>query len=161
MAGKQRPTIVYAGVALALAFWLIETFLHYWIFDSGAALEWWPHDKNELWMRCLIFILLVTFSFYAQYVASKKIKIEQEKFSTFKATMNTVMDIEGNFLNNLSLYTLEIEDSHTLSKQSMQEIQDLIRNTHQRLNVLATAREIEEEIVAGSIPVVRVNNSSE
>jgi hypothetical protein len=154
---RQRPTLIYAGISVALLFWLLETLLHYWIFDPDHGLEWWPHDQNEIWMRSLIFLLLIGFSIYGNYVSTKKIKIEQEKFATFKATMNTVMDIEGNFLNNLALFQMELEDTHTLSEKSMDEIEYLIRNTHERLNVLASAREIKQDIVAGTIPIIQVN----
>lgn len=152
---NRQPTIIYAGIIISIAFWLIETSLHFWWFEPEKGFELWPSESNEQWMRCFILLLLIGFSIYAQYVQWRAVKIEQEKLATFKATMNTVMDIEGNFLNNLTLYQMELEDTQSLSPQSIAEIQQLINKTHERLRELAETVVIEEELVAGTFAIIK------
>lgn len=152
---RQTPTLVIAGIVLAAFFWVAETILHYLLFEPQHGFELWPRDANELWMRSFIFVLLVLFSVYAQIVTNRRLRVEREKLITFKATMNTVMDIEGNFLNNLTLFQMELEETHSLSDASILRLQELIRNTHGRLQDVANIEKFSEEFINGNIPVIR------
>ena len=78
----------------------------------------------------------------------KDAEIQEQKLRTLKATMRTVQDITGNFLNSLQYFTLEIENSKTLSPKSAKKLDDLIRDTAKRINALGNLEEIREKKMA-------------
>ncbi len=71
------PNLVWLGLALAVAYWLTESLLHTFVFDSGplAVTMLAAHDPNELWMRVLISAMFVAFGF----VADRSIQAERRQ----------------------------------------------------------------------------------
>lgn len=85
-----------------------------------------------------------------QYLQSvKDVEIREEKLRVLKATMLTVQDITGNFLNSLHFFKLEIEKNKTLTPESVTRLDELISDTSQRLNKLGNLAEIREKKMAG------------
>ncbi|PSJ17776.1 hypothetical protein C7H79_06500 [Nitrosomonas supralitoralis] len=78
-------------------------------------------------------------------------EIQQEKLKMLKATMRTVHDIIGNFLNNLHFFKLEIDRNSTLSAESIKKLDQLTQETTQRLDKLASVDEIREKKMAGDM----------
>ena len=87
----------------------------------------------------------------ANLQSTKNAEIQEEKLRTLKATMRTVQDITGNFLNSLQYFTLEIENSKTLSQKSAKKLDNLIHDTAERINVLGNLEEIREKKMAGDM----------
>lgn len=90
----------------------------------------------------------------AQLINLKSLKdaeIEAEKLRILKATMRTVQDITGNFLNSLQYFTFEIENSKTLSPKSAKKLDELIHDTAERINALGNLEEIREKKMAGDM----------
>lgn len=83
--------------------------------------------------------------------SAKDAEIQAEKLRTLKATMRTVQDITGNFLNNLQYFTLEIEKNKTLSPESVRKLHELIHDTAERLNKLGNLEEIREKKMHGDM----------
>ncbi|WP_293007119.1 hypothetical protein [Nitrosomonas sp.] len=81
----------------------------------------------------------------------REAEIQQEKLKMLKATMRTVQDITGNFLNNLHFFKLEINRSNTLSPGSMKKLDQVTQETTLRLNKLADLDEIREKKMAGDM----------
>ncbi|MBY0474750.1 MAG: hypothetical protein K2Q13_06790 [Nitrosomonas sp.] len=81
----------------------------------------------------------------------REAEIQQEKLKMLKATMRTVQDITGNFLNNLHFFKLEINRNDTLSPESMKKLDQVIQETTLRLNKLADLDEIREKKMAGDM----------
>lgn len=82
--------------------------------------------------------------------ACKELEIQQERLQLFKATMRTVHDIVGNFLNSLQFFMLEAEQKNMLSLDARHEIEALIRVTSARLEELsALDTPVEKEVGAG------------
>lgn len=53
------------GLGFGAAYWLLETFIHSFVFHDGSLLYCFrPSDFNELWMRSLISAILVVFGIY-------------------------------------------------------------------------------------------------
>lgn len=84
----------------------------------------------------------------------REAEIQQEKLKMLKATMRTVQDITGNFLNNLHFFKLEINRSNTLSPGSMKKLDQVTQETTLRLNKLADLDEIREKKMAGDMVVI-------
>jgi len=79
----------------------------------------------------------------------REVEVREEKLKVLKATMRTVQDITGNFLNNLHFFKLEIERNKTLTPESVTKLDELINDTALRLNKLGNLDEIREKKMAG------------
>lgn len=79
----------------------------------------------------------------------REVEVREEKLKVLKATMRTVQDITGNFLNNLHFFKLEIERNKTLTAESVTKLDELINDTALRLNKLGNLDEIREKKMAG------------
>lgn len=81
----------------------------------------------------------------------RETEIQQEKLKVLRATMRTVQDITGNFLNNLHFFKLEIDRNNSLSPESMKRLDQMTQETTMRLNKLANLNEIREKKLAGDL----------
>lgn len=93
--------------------------------------------------------------------STKQIEVREEKMKVLKATMRTVQDITGNFLNSLNLFKLEIRKSNTLAPESVARLDELISDTSQRLNKLGNLNEIREKKMAGDAVGIDYEHSAE
>ncbi len=81
----------------------------------------------------------------------REAEIQQEKLKVLRATMRTVQDITGNFLNNLHFFKLGIDKNNSLSPESMKRLDQITQETTMRLNKLANLDEIREKKMAGDL----------
>ena len=81
----------------------------------------------------------------------KEVEIREEKLKVLKATMRTVQDITGNFLNNLHCFKFEIETNKTLSPESVKKLDALIQDTSLRIDKLGNMDEVREKRMAGDM----------
>ena len=89
----------------------------------------------------------------------KEIEMREEKLRVLKATMRTVQDITGNFLNNLHFFKLEIEKNKTLTPESATKLDELINDTTLRLDKLGNLDEIREKKMAGDMIGIEYEHS--
>ena len=144
----------WMGVAASLAMWLIESVLHYVLFDRGSAFEFIPSDPNEFWMRSSICIFVLLAGFYVQGHVNSLLAIEEEKLTTMKATMRTVQDIVGNAMNHLELVRIEAEEAGTLNQQSLDEIDKIIDDTSEKLGKLTTIERVRMKELSSGVKVL-------
>ena len=77
-------------------------------------------------------------------------EIDAQRLKVLKATMRTVQDIVGNFLNNVQLFQIEAEGK--LPPESLAELEALARETAGRLTALGNLEEVQEVPLAiGSV----------
>jgi len=81
--------------------------------------------------------------------AARKAEVRQEKLKVLKATMQTVQDIVGNFLNSMQYFRLEMIKNNKLSPESTQKLNQLIQETSTQINELGNLKEIREKKMAG------------
>lgn len=79
----------------------------------------------------------------------KKLEINDERLKVLKATMKTVEDIVGNFLNNLQLFQLEAEEKNALKPESLELMESIIHDAAARLKKLGDLEAIHEKHMAG------------
>lgn len=62
------PNLIWLGAGLGAAFWLLESLLHTFVFDSGPldVTLLGENDPNEVWMRLIIAISFVAFGWIAE-----------------------------------------------------------------------------------------------
>lgn len=90
----------------------------------------------------------------------KEIELREAKLKVLKATMRTVQDITGNFLNSMQFFKLEIENNKTLTSESAKKLDELVNDTSQRLNKLGNLDEIREKKMAGDTIGIDYEHSS-
>lgn len=88
----------------------------------------------------------------------REIEMQQEKLKVLRATMHTVQDITGNFLNNLQFFTFEIERGKTLSSESVQKLDALIHDTSQKIQALGNVDQVREKKMAGNVIGIDFDN---
>ena len=62
----NNKVFTIAGFVLASIFWLFESSVHYLIFEESQ-FEFIPGELNELWMRIIIFLLIMIFGIFADF----------------------------------------------------------------------------------------------
>ncbi len=82
--GTEAPPLHWLGIALATAFWLLESVLHTGFGGGGFLNHLFPTEPNELWMRVVIAALIVAFGFFARCKAIE--------FRSLTRTVNEVLD---------------------------------------------------------------------
>lgn len=126
----KKYSIVITGIVLAVSFWIIETLAHSLIFDKGSfSHHLIPHDLNELWMRSLIFLMIIVFSIYANLQIIKIEKAKKEREEIQKKLENVLTKTLSGFITICAqCKKIQKEDSNPEIQQSWQEIESYISN---------------------------------
>ena len=83
--------MIFIGILLALAFWILEALIHAFVFQEGELLQkLFPTDPNELWMRTLVCCLLIGFGIYSQRSIARIEKSEEERHRLEKDRIHDV-----------------------------------------------------------------------
>jgi signal transduction histidine kinase len=69
---NKNHFFLYLSISVALTFWVIESAIHYFIFDEPV-FELLPSDTNEMWMRDIIFALIIIFGLFVDFTANQMI----------------------------------------------------------------------------------------
>lgn len=129
------PTII--SITMATGFWFLESFVHSYIYEEGP-FELFPQDPDQLWMKIIIFTLILLFGVLFDF-QKRKLRIkEEEKLKVFKATVRSSQHILNNHLNQMQLFMLKAENlgliNHelkTLYADSLTESCNLLTNLSQ------------------------------
>ena len=64
----HRPNLLFAGLLLGAGYWLFESLLHTYVFDSGTLWQTLlcENDPNEFWMRSIVTLLLTAFGWVSE-----------------------------------------------------------------------------------------------
>lgn len=81
----------------------------------------------------------------------KELELQQEKLKVLKATMRTVQDVMGNFLNNLQYFKARINKNNTLSPEEINQLNVLIHDASLWLNKMGNMDEVREKRMAGDM----------
>ncbi len=113
-------------------------------------------EKNEF-DDALLGVLLVIGGLVVDRVRAEKARtrqaaLEAARLRTFKATMRTVHDLVGNFLNNLQLIRLDVEDR--IPASSLELLDGLVQETAAKLHALGNLNAIVERPAAGGIGMI-------
>lgn len=66
------------GIGLCILFWIIESAIHVFVFHKGSFIsQLFPSDLNEIWMRAIIFGILILFGIYAQLAIKERRRAEE------------------------------------------------------------------------------------
>lgn len=81
--------------------------------------------------------------------AKKELEVQAERLKILRATMRTVQDIVGNFLNKLYLFKIEIEAKDALPPETLELMESIIHETSGQLVKLGDLDTVKEKELAG------------
>ena len=116
-------------------YWLIDSSIHFFVFDE-VIFEIIPSEINELWMRCMITILLIVFAIFADKHAKKVAQKEQEKTEVYISMLNANQHILNNFLQSMMLFRGAAEASSDIDEEIVKLYDKTIKNTMMQINNL-------------------------
>lgn len=92
------------GILFALMSWVIESLIHSRFFYAQP-LDFWSSllrpDRHELWMRCIIFVLFVSFGFYARKVV-KDLQEARETVTKINRELTQIFDTAADGMRVIS-----------------------------------------------------------
>lgn len=87
-------------------------------------------------------------------------EIARQRLRVLKATMRTVNDIFCNFLNHLTLFQLQAEQSGALPSESLLDIEVKVQQTAARLREIAELEDTPELVLSDDIVLLDVGSAN-
>lgn len=132
---KKNYFYIKSSLVFALLFWILESTIHYFIFNDHE-FELIPQEANELWMRIIIFILLISFGLFAERHSNKLIEKEKEKQEIYKTMVNASQHILNNFLQSMTLFRDIAANSNGIDEKLIPLYDQTIKTTTDQINNL-------------------------
>ena len=134
---KHLPTkrlFTTISISIALLFWFFDSIVHYFVF-SETAFEVLPSDLNELWMRCVIVVLIVAFGVFADR------RIGFEKVDVYRAMLGATNHILRNHLQSMLLFRDEAENCKDYDKYVLELYDQVVDETVEQIRNLDNIQE--------------------
>jgi hypothetical protein len=144
---QMKQAVLIISVIFAVVSWLGESLVNFTILEHGQPFELIPNDTNEVWLRVVIFFLIVAFGLFAQSQLNKKMNVKEEKMRTLKATMNTIEDRIGNALAGIKLVLGDAEKRKLVDQETYQITAVLVDEALEDIRRLSSVAEINEKKV--------------
>ena len=92
---KRRPNLLLAGFLLGIAYWVLESMLHAYVFDGCSFREALVggHDPNELWMRMIVTGLLTAFGWLSESFVRAERQEEEERAIKLSQLFNYIHEM--------------------------------------------------------------------
>jgi hypothetical protein len=146
----ERHKFTLLALALAFLYWFAESVIHRFIY-AEQFFEVVPSDVNELLMRLLIIILIISFGLFADNRSRKIRESELEKHQVFIATVRSTQHILNNLMNQLQLVFFDLEKEHCLESETKTLLEKSIREGKEQVERLSTVSDISSESIEESI----------
>lgn len=130
----KKKIFTITGVVLALAFWFLESGIHYFLLGD-LSFEVIPHDFNDLWKRTVIVTLFILFGAFSDSF-SKNVMIkekQQEVVHVYNEMLNASREVLNNLLKQMQLFKSEAQRS----KDFDQDVLKLFDNAVEEASKLA------------------------
>ncbi len=145
---KKFHTLFFGGL-ISIIFWILESFIHLEI-DKTDGMGYLPKDLNELWMRTVIIILIMSMSIYVHISHGREVKIEREKsrlkeqlldeqYNKMELILDTrkqTQDALHNFNNSVSDIKRQIENDAVLTGEELSRLLSIISAMENKLSRL-------------------------
>ena len=144
---KHRYFIISIG--LCILYWMMDSGIHWYVYKEEFAFI--PQEPNEIWMRGVISILIISFGYYADFQIKKLLHKEEEKRRIFKATVYSTQHILNNLLNQLMLFKLEMEENDAFSDELKALFNEALESSAQQVQQLSEVDKLTEEDIKASV----------
>ena len=146
----ERRKFTFLGIALATLYWFVESVIHRFVY-AEEFFEVVPSDVNELLMRLLIIVLIISFGVFADNRARKVKESEKEKHEVFIATVRSTQHILNNLLNQLQLAFFDLEKEHCLESETRKLLEKSIRDGKEQVERLSAVSDISSKSIEESV----------
>ena len=143
---KNKHFFLKAAIPFALSYWLLDSFAHYFIYGE-LEFEIIPTDLDELWMRLLIFLLLIIFGIFADYHTNKIFLKNIEKNDVYKTMLNATNHILNNFLQKMMLFRDVANKSKDFDKEIIETYDKVISDTVKQIKNLEDIKNPSKETI--------------
>ena len=130
---KSKYFFTKVAIPFTLSYWLFDSLVHYYIYKE-LEFEIVPSDFNELWMRCIIIFLLLSFGLFADYYTNKIIKSDIEKRDIYITKLAATKHILNNFLQGMKLFRGIANKSKDIDKNIIKLFDESIDNVVIQIN---------------------------
>ena len=122
------------SISIAVLFWFSDSLVHYFGY-SEQAFEIFPSDFNELWMRCVIVVLIVALGVFADH------RTGLDKAAVYRAMLGATNHILRNHLQNMNLFREAAENSKDFDKDVLKQYDEMIDETVAQIRNLENIQE--------------------
>jgi len=131
---RKKHLFTAISISFALLFWFSDSIVHYFGYGEHT-FEVLPSDLNELWMRCVIVVLIVAFGVFADH------RTRHEKVDVYRAMLGATNHILRNHLQNMLLFREEAENSKDFDKDVLKLYDQMIDKTVEQIRNLENIQE--------------------
>ena len=142
--------LIKVAIPLALSYWVLECIIHYFGYGE-LEFELIPSDLDELWMRIVIVILLVSFGIYADKHTKSILDKEKEKRIVFEATVKSTHHILNNILNQMQYYKIIADKNRAFDDETNELYENTITEGKELIKKLSSVDELTEENIIDSV----------
>jgi len=132
MRKKHQFTVI--SISIALLFWFFDSVIHHFVYGEQG-FEVFPSDLNELWMRCVIVVLIVAFGVFADR------RTGLEKADVYQAMLGATNHILRNHMQKMLLFCNEAENSKDFDKDVLKLYEQMIDETNAQIRNLDNIQE--------------------
>jgi len=155
---RRFKTTVFTFIFGAL-FFFTSTLVEVDVFERAGALlrSLEIYEADEL-LIAVFFVLcgLVIDMHTVKLRKERQVIIQEQRLRVLRATMNSVNDINNNFLNSLLLFRMEAEDKGALSYDSLALFDSLISDASEKLKRLSMLNHTHEKDAGDGIYMLDV-----
>ena len=135
---------------LAVLWWPFESFIHYYIFHESS-FDLLPTDTNELWMRSLVFVMLVCLGVYADRQTGKIVAKEQQKRDIYLATVSSTQHILNNLINQLQICLYPKDENHGIDEETAKLLRQSLQESRDQVVRLSSISELDDDTIRQSV----------
>ena len=146
----RENKLIKVAIPLALSYWVLECIIHYFGYGE-LEFELIPSDFDELWMRIVIVILLVSFGIYADKHTKSILDKEKEKRIVFEATVRSTHHILNNILNQMQYYKIVAAKNMAFDDETNELYENTITEGKELIKKLSSVDELTEENIIDSV----------
>jgi len=147
MNNKKSRKFTRLGFVVAMLFWLVESVIHRYIFHE-ATFELIPSEPNEIWMRSLVFFLIIGLGLYADSQTSKIIAKERQKRDVYLATVGSTQHILNNLMNQMQLC---LYDEAGLDEKTRELLRQSLHEGKEQVARLSSVSELDHDTIRQSV----------
>lgn len=144
----------------ALLFLCFDAFIHYYVYGEPQ-IEIIPEDKNELWMRTVIVLLIISFGVYADFQAKKLLLKEKqlEAARIYRSMTQASRHILNNLLNQMQLVKMEALRCDEFDREIIEFYDKAFDEAKQLIKQLSEVEDITDENIWASVDPGKISKS--
>ena len=141
----KMKIFTFAAFIMSFVFWFFDSSVHYFLYNEPE-FEVVPTDFNELWMRAVIVLLIVTFGIYADHFTSNILLREKqlEVARIYNGMIDASLHVLVNLLNQMKLFKLEAQKSKDFDRDAIRLYDNAIQEASNLVDKLSTLHDITE-----------------